>query len=261
MVTSSANVFIRSSWAVAETRGRSRAAQTSDRGERTAEHARHGRGRRLGGHGEHRDERAHRKADHARSRVRWWRGRSGPPRPSGALLTVVVRAGGRGAARLGFLVPGPQPYAGEMTSTATAAAGPDNDWADITASEASLRRFLHGLPGVDQVGAEARAAGARDAVDQDHRQGLRHRPGDPDGRPHDPGGPGHPRQGARARREGDAARSRRPDLPVHRRRLRLPRPGRDGEADAGHERRPRRLGRDGVPERSGVARGQARRRP
>ena len=45
-----------------------------------------------------------------------------------------------------------------MTSTATAAAGHDNDWADITASEASLRRFLHGLPGVDQVGAEARAA-------------------------------------------------------------------------------------------------------
>jgi deoxyribose-phosphate aldolase len=29
---------------------------------------------------------------------------------------------------------------------------------DIGASEASLRRFLHGLPGVDQVGAEARAA-------------------------------------------------------------------------------------------------------
>ncbi|RYP86318.1 deoxyribose-phosphate aldolase [Nocardioides guangzhouensis] len=29
---------------------------------------------------------------------------------------------------------------------------------DITASNASLRRFLHGLPGVDQVGAEARAA-------------------------------------------------------------------------------------------------------
>jgi deoxyribose-phosphate aldolase len=30
---------------------------------------------------------------------------------------------------------------------------------DVTSSEASLRRFLHGLPGVDQVGAEARAAG------------------------------------------------------------------------------------------------------
>jgi deoxyribose-phosphate aldolase len=28
----------------------------------------------------------------------------------------------------------------------------------VTASDASLRRFLHGLPGVDQVGAEARAA-------------------------------------------------------------------------------------------------------
>ena len=30
--------------------------------------------------------------------------------------------------------------------------------ADVAASEASLRRFLHGLPGVDQVGAEERAA-------------------------------------------------------------------------------------------------------
>ncbi len=29
---------------------------------------------------------------------------------------------------------------------------------DVTASESSLRNFLHGLPGVDQVGAEARAA-------------------------------------------------------------------------------------------------------
>jgi deoxyribose-phosphate aldolase len=32
------------------------------------------------------------------------------------------------------------------------------DLADATSSNASLRRFLHGLPGVDQVGAEARAA-------------------------------------------------------------------------------------------------------
>ncbi|HEU4567580.1 MAG TPA: deoxyribose-phosphate aldolase [Marmoricola sp.] len=31
--------------------------------------------------------------------------------------------------------------------------------ADATSSDASLRRFLHGLPGVDQVGAEQRAAG------------------------------------------------------------------------------------------------------
>src|SRR6476659_1021071 len=33
------------------------------------------------------------------------------------------------------------------------------DFSDITRTDASLRRFLHGLPGVDQVGCEARAAG------------------------------------------------------------------------------------------------------
>src|SRR5947208_13782447 len=31
--------------------------------------------------------------------------------------------------------------------------------ADVTRDESSLRRFLHGLPGVHQVGAEQRAAG------------------------------------------------------------------------------------------------------
>ncbi len=36
---------------------------------------------------------------------------------------------------------------------------PDSDVAEIIRNESSLRRFLHGLPGVDQVGAEARAAG------------------------------------------------------------------------------------------------------
>jgi deoxyribose-phosphate aldolase len=59
-----------------------------------------------------------------------------------------------------------------VTSTATRTSGlPDDpverdpaadrapDWTDVTASESSLRRFLHGLPGVDQVGAEQRAAG------------------------------------------------------------------------------------------------------
>ncbi|CAM3492305.1 deoxyribose-phosphate aldolase [Nocardioides dubius] len=40
------------------------------------------------------------------------------------------------------------------TSTTTAAAAYD----DVTSSDSTLRRFLHGLPGVDQVGAEARAA-------------------------------------------------------------------------------------------------------
>jgi deoxyribose-phosphate aldolase len=35
---------------------------------------------------------------------------------------------------------------------------PADELADVTRDDASLRRFLHGLPGVDQVGAEARAA-------------------------------------------------------------------------------------------------------
>ncbi|MDF1603888.1 deoxyribose-phosphate aldolase [Nocardioides sp. YIM 152315] len=43
-----------------------------------------------------------------------------------------------------------------MSGTSTI---PDPGLEDATRSEASLRRFLHGLPGVDQVGAEARAAG------------------------------------------------------------------------------------------------------
>ena len=46
-----------------------------------------------------------------------------------------------------------------MPATASSEASPGlAAYADVTASEASLRRFLHGLPGVDQVGAEARAA-------------------------------------------------------------------------------------------------------
>ena len=32
-------------------------------------------------------------------------------------------------------------------------------FSDITRNDDTLSRFLHGLPGVDQVGAEARAAG------------------------------------------------------------------------------------------------------
>jgi deoxyribose-phosphate aldolase len=42
-----------------------------------------------------------------------------------------------------------------MTATATR---PGGDLSDVTRSEAALRTFLHGLSGVDQVGAEARAA-------------------------------------------------------------------------------------------------------
>lgn len=43
------------------------------------------------------------------------------------------------------------------TASPEAAAGLSS-FAEVTADESSLRRFLHGLPGVDQVGAEARAA-------------------------------------------------------------------------------------------------------
>lgn len=56
-------------------------------------------------------------------------------------------------------------YAGLVTmSSVIPAYGPDAPGrlaglADVTASDAALRRFLHGLPGVDAVGLEARAAG------------------------------------------------------------------------------------------------------
>ena len=56
---------------------------------------------------------------------------------------------------------------------------------DVTASASTLRRFLHGLPGVDQVGAEARAAALATrsikttakayAIDLAIRTGLRNR--------------------------------------------------------------------------------------
>jgi deoxyribose-phosphate aldolase len=46
-----------------------------------------------------------------------------------------------------MLAPMPTPPTADLT-----------DFSDVTRSESSLTRFLHGLPGVDQVGAEARAA-------------------------------------------------------------------------------------------------------
>jgi deoxyribose-phosphate aldolase len=44
------------------------------------------------------------------------------------------------------------------TALGAADRAPALDLAEATSSDAALRRFLHGLPGVDQVGAEARAA-------------------------------------------------------------------------------------------------------
>src|SRR6202008_3447677 len=45
-----------------------------------------------------------------------------------------------------------------MPRIPTAAADPPASLADVTASDGALRRFLHGLPGVDPVGLEGRAA-------------------------------------------------------------------------------------------------------
>ena len=44
------------------------------------------------------------------------------------------------------------------TATATPPENPPHRYADVARDDATLRRFLSGLPGVDQVGAEARAA-------------------------------------------------------------------------------------------------------
>jgi deoxyribose-phosphate aldolase len=59
----------------------------------------------------------------------------------------------------------PASYRGLVTTPGTTTAqdsrlltGDTADWTEITSSDRSLRRFLHGLPGVDQVGVEARAA-------------------------------------------------------------------------------------------------------
>jgi deoxyribose-phosphate aldolase len=50
------------------------------------------------------------------------------------------------------------PTAAAPAGPGTSAAASPGDFSDLTRTNASLRGFLHGLPGVDQVGAEARAA-------------------------------------------------------------------------------------------------------
>ena len=134
-------------------------------------------------------------------------------------------------------------------------------FADVTRSDAAFRRFLHGLPGVDQVGAETRAAvlGTRSIkttakawaidtaismVDLTTLEGS--------------DTPGKVRS--------LAAKARRPDpedptLPAGRRGLRLRRPRRRRRRGAGRHRHPRRRRRHRVPQRPGQPRGQARRRP
>ena len=101
----------------------------------------------------------------------------------------------------------------------------------------------------------------RHPVDQDHRQGLRPRPGHPDGRPDHARGLRHPRQGPGAVLEGDAARPGRPVLPAGRGGVRLPRHGADRPRDARRLRRAHRLGGHRVPLGPRGARHQARRHP
>src|SRR5579859_4754530 len=45
-----------------------------------------------------------------------------------------------------------------MAAPSTAPFGLPSELVDVTRDDSSLRRFLHGLPGVDQVGVEGRAA-------------------------------------------------------------------------------------------------------
>ncbi len=102
---------------------------------------------------------------------------------------------------------------------------------------------------------------SRHPLHQDDRQGLRPRPGHPDGRPDHARGCGHPGQGPGAVLEGDAAGSRRPVLPAGRGRVRLPRHGADGPRDARCVRRAHRLGGHRVPLRARGDGHQARRHP
>ena len=132
--------------------------------------------------------------------------------------------------------------------------------------DTTLRRYLHGLPGVDAVGLEQRRRGPRHPLDQDDVEGMGARQDHRAHRPHDPRGRRHAGQGALARREGAESGCRGPDLSAGGGRLRLRRHGalrrRGARRRARRSRRRSRLGRrrrDGVPERAGVARDQARR--
>ena len=57
-----------------------------------------------------------------------------------------------------------------LSDDARALSVPLPPYRDVTRSDAAFRAFLHGLPGVDQVGAEARVGKARHPLDQDHRR-------------------------------------------------------------------------------------------
>ena len=137
-----------------------------------------------------------------------------------------------------------------------------SDLADLARSEMSLRRFLHGLPGVDQVGAEARAAGlatrsikaaaklwaidtAISMIDLTTLEGA-DTPGKVQG----------------AVRQGSPARPGRPERAAGGGRLRLPRPGRPspGRRSAGSPASKVASVATAFPSGPGLAGGQAGRR-
>ena len=114
---------------------------------------------------------------------------------------------------------------------------------------------------LDRPGRRRGARGrAREALDQEGREGLGARARAPLLRPDDARGPGHARQGRRALLEGDPARPERPERPLGRCGLRLPEPRPDREGAPRRQRREGRERRDRVPVRPEPARREAARR-
>ena len=89
-----------------------------------------------------------------------------------------------------------------LPDDARALTAPLPPYNDVTRSDAAFRAFLHGLPGVDQVGAESRVADARHPLDQDDGEGLGDRHRDLDGRPDHAGGRRTPPARSAPRRQG-----------------------------------------------------------
>ena len=138
----------------------------------------------------------------------------------------------------------------------------DSRLADVVRSEAALRRYLQGLPGVDQVGAEERARSLADPLDQGgHRRCGRSRRAISMVDLTTLEGADTPGKVASLCEKARQSRPRRRRRPAGRRGLRLSRPRRRGETRARRLGRRRRRGRHRpFPSGRGVDRGEARRR-
>ena len=128
---------------------------------------------------------------------------------------------------------------------------------EATASESALRRFLHGLPGVDQVGCGGAGGRSRHPLDQEGGQAPRPRSRRAHDRPHHARRGRHARQGAVPVREGPAARPGRPRRAAGGRHLHLPRPGAGGPPGAAGFRREGGQRGHGVPVGTGRRRREA----